>query len=398
MLVLREVYIVDGIRTPIGRFGRSLKDYSAVDLSSFTIKKLLERTGLEPTIIDFIVMGHVIRAGTGMNTARQAAIKAGIPLSTDAMNVDMVCASGMAAIIVGALHVSSGFYDIVIAGGMESMSNSPLILPSTYRWGVRHFILDRGKGQIYDSMVYDGLIDPLLGYIMGEEADITARRYEAPREVLDWIGYESHKRAAQAWNSGVMRRYVESFTQGSKIILDKDEGVRFDIKIEDVRAQTPVFTKEGPHTVATSSQLSDGAASLLLASGEAVKKLNLQPKARIIGYEYSAVDPVEFPVAPIVAVKKLLSKIGWSIDRVDFWENNEAFAVNNYLMNKLLEVPYDRLNVHGGAIAVGHPLGASGARIVIELINVLETRRGERGVASICHGLGGAAAIAIELT
>jgi acetyl-CoA C-acetyltransferase len=394
---LRNVYIVDGVRTPIGRFGRSLKDFTAVDLAAYAIKGLLNRTGIPPSSVELVVLGHVIRAGTGMNTARQAALKAGIPQSVDSMNVDMVCASGMAAIITGAMYIAGGSYDVVIAGGMESMSNSPFIIPASYRWGVRHFILSRGRGEVYDAMVYDGLLDPLLGYTMGEEADMTARKYEAPREELDWIAFESHMRAALAWKLGVMRRYVIPVVRDEKVILDYDEGIRGDLRLEDLRLLQPVFTKEGPHTVATSSQLSDGAAVVLLASDDAVRKLNLEPKARIVGHSYVGVDTWEFPVAPIYAVRKLLDSIGWSVDKVDFWENNEAFAVNSFLMNRMLGVPYERLNVHGGAIAVGHPLGASGARITLELINVLEVKGGTRGVASICHGLGGAAAIALEL-
>ncbi len=397
MLLLRNVYIVDGVRTPIGRFGRSLRDFTAVDLAAYAIKSLLDRVGIPPSSVELVVLGHVIRAGTGMNTARQATLKAGIPQSVDSMNVDMVCASGMAAIITGAMYIASGSYDIVIAGGMESMSNSPFIIPASYRWGVRHFILNRGRGEVYDAMVYDGLLDPLLGYTMGEEADMTARKYEAPREELDWIAFESHMRASLAWKLGVMRRYVVPVVRDGKTILDYDEGVRADVKLEDLRLLQPVFTKEGPHTVATSSQLSDGAAVVLLASEDALRKLNLEAKARIVGHSYVGVDTQEFPVAPVYAVRKLLNSVGWSIDRVDFWENNEAFAVNSFLMNRMLGIPYERLNVHGGAIAVGHPLGASGARIVLELINVLETKGGTRGVASICHGLGGAAAIALEL-
>ncbi|MCX8195468.1 MAG: thiolase family protein [Acidilobaceae archaeon] len=394
MLALREVYIVDGVRTPIGKFGRGLKDYSAVDLAAFSIRKLLERTGASPDGIELVLMGHVIRAGTGMNTARQAAIKAEIPVGVPAYNVDMVCSSGMASIITASAYIASGQYDVIIAGGMESMSSSPFLVSSKHRWGVRHFVLSKGKGEIYDSMVHDGLYDPLLGYVMGEEADITAKRYGAQREELDWIGYESHRRAAKAWE-GPMERYVAPFPSNPP--LEKDEGIKWDIKLEEVRAQQPVFSKEGLHTVFTSSQLSDGAAVVLLASREGLKRLGLEAKARVAGHALAAVDPVEFPVAPVHAVKKLLSRIGWSVEKVDFWENNEAFAVNSYLMNKLLGVPYERLNVHGGAIAVGHPLGMSGARITLELLNVLETKEGRRGVASICHGLGGATAIALEI-
>ncbi|MCS7107266.1 MAG: thiolase family protein [Acidilobaceae archaeon] len=391
---MKEVYIVDGIRTPIGKFGKSLKDYSAVDLAAFAMRKLFEKARVSPESVELVIMGHVIRAGTGMNTARQAAIRAGVPAAVDAFNVDMVCASGMSSIVTGAMYIKSGQYDVILAGGMESMSNAPFILHQKHRWGVRHFVLSRGKGEIYDAMVHDGLYDPLLGYVMGEEADITAKRYGAQKEELDWIGYESHRRAAKAWE-GAMERYVAPFPSSPP--LEKDEGIKWDITLEEARAQQPVFSKDGLHTVYTSSQLSDGASVVLLASKEGLKKLGVEGKAVISGHAYAATDPVEFPIAPVYAVRKLLSQLGWSVDKVDFWENNEAFAVNSYLMNRQLGVPYERLNVHGGAIALGHPLGASGARITIELLNVLETRGGRKGIASICHGLGGAAALALEL-
>lgn len=393
---MREVYIVEGSRTPVGRFGKSLKDLSSVELMAHAMKGLMRKIDARDSV-DLVVVGHVIRAGTGMSTARQASIKAGIPLHVDAMNVDMVCASGMAAVITASMYIASGAYDVIIAGGTESMSNAPLLIDSKHRWGVRHFILEKGRGELLDAMVVDGLIDPLLGHVMGEEADITARRYGAKAEELDWIAYESHARAYRAWSDGLMKKYVEPVMAGNKVVLDRDEGIRGDIKLEEISAQPYVFTKEGPHKVATSSQLSDGAAVVLLASREGLRKLGVEPKAKIVGHAYGATDPVEFPFAPIVAVRELLKKTGWSVDRVDFWENNEAFAVNSYLMNKFLGVPYERLNVHGGAIAIGHPLGASGARLIIDLLNVLEVRKGQRGVASICHGLGGAAAIAVEL-
>lgn len=393
---MREVYLVDGLRTPVGRFGKSLKDLSSVELMAHAINGLMKRVDAREHV-ELVVVGQVIRAGTGMSTARQAALKAGIPGHVDAMNVDMVCASGMAAIITGAMYIAGGAYDIVLAGGTESMSNAPFIISSKHRWGVRHFVLDRGRGELLDAMVTDALIDPIHGYVMGEEADITARKYGARAEELDWIGYESHMRAHKAWSSGVMRRYVDPVVVGNKVVLDKDEGVRSDMRLEEINVQPFVFTKEGPHKVSTSSQLSDGAAAVLLASREGLKRIGAEPKAKIVGHAYGATDPVEFPFAPVIVVKELLKKVSWSIDKVDFWENNEAFAVNNYLMNRFLGVPYERLNVHGGAIAIGHPLGASGARIVIDLLNVLESRGGQRGIASICHGLGGAAALAIEL-
>ncbi len=390
-----RVFIVDGVRTPVGRFGRSLRDFSAVDLAAYTVERLLERAGLEASSVEFVVMGHVIRAGTGMNTARQAALKAGIPRTVDAMNVDMVCASGMTAIITAAQYVKAGSYDLVVAGGMESMSRAPFMIDSSVRWGVRHLILRDMK--VVDAMVHDGLYDITLGKVMGEEADMTAKEYGATREELDRIAYESHARAAKAWDSGLMKRYVEPFEADGKVILDFDEGIRRDTSLEKLARLPPAFGPDGLHTAGSSSQLSDGAAAVLVASERAVRELGLKPRAEIKGFSYVGIDTWRFPYAPIEAVKKLLSRVGWELGDVDYWENNEAFAVNSYLMNRFLGIPYDRLNVHGGAIAIGHPLGMSGARITLELINVLEARGGRRGVASICHGLGGAAALALEL-
>jgi len=392
-----EVYIIDGVRTPIGKFGKSLSSLKAVDLGAYAIKALIRRVDIDPSHVDFVIMGQVLRAGTGQLTARQAAVKAGLPLRVPAMNVDVVCASSMAAVITGAVYILAGTYDLIIAGGMESMSNAPFLIPAEARWGLRHFVLKQGREFFYDSMVIDGLWDPILELGMGSEADRVARAYGASKEELDWIGYESHRRAAEAWSSGVMGRYVEPVVIDGRLLLDRDEGIRTGLTLEEARRCPPVFSADGLHTVISSSQLSDGAAVLLLASEKAVRELGLRPKARILGFAYAARDSWEFTVAAIDAAKKVLEQVGWRVDDVDFWEINEAFAVSNFLAHKLLNIPYDRLNVHGGAIAVGHPIGASGARIIIELINVLETHKGKRGVASICHGTGGAASIAVEL-
>ena len=390
-----RVFIVDGVRTPVGRFGRSLRDVPAPRLAAFTIKRLLERVGLDPKMIDFVIMGHAIRAGTGMDTARQAALMAGIPKETDAMTVDMVCASGMASIITAAQYIKTGEYRLVIAGGMESMSQAPFLISARARWGIRHLITSRME--LLDAMVFEGLWDIVLGKVMGEEADMTAKHFGAPREELDWISYESHMRAARAWDNGWMKDFVEPYEENGRVLLEQDEGIRRDTSLEKLAKLPYVFTPEGPHTAGSSSQLSDGAASVLVAGEDAVRELGLKPLAEIKGFVYTAVDTWMFPYAPIEAVKKLLKKLGWSVDDVDYWEDNEAFAVNNWLFHKFLGVPYDKLNVHGGAIAVGHPLGMSGTRITIELINVLRRHGGKRGIAAICHGLGGAAAIALEL-
>ncbi|MGC9071719.1 MAG: thiolase family protein [Acidilobus sp.] len=393
--ISRNVYIVDGVRVPVGKFGGAYKDVLAVDLAAFTLRELLSRVDLKSSEIDMVIYGHVIRAGTGMDTARQAAIKAGVPEHIDSMTVDMVCASGTAAIITAANYIAAGSYNVIVAGGMESMSMAPFLIPPSARWGVRHLIGREWK--LIDSMVYDGLWDVMLNKIMGEEADLTAKEYKAPRDELDRVSFESHMRAAKAWDSGAMNDFVIPYEKNGKVILDHDEGIRRDTSIEKLKALPYAFTPDGPHTAGSSSQLSDGAASLLIASEDAVKSLGLKPLAKIVGFAYHAVETWRFPAAPIGAIKRLLEDVGWAKDVVDYWENNEAFAINSYILHTELGVPYDRFNMHGGAIAIGHPLGMSGARITLELINVLRRHGGKRGIASICHGLGGAAALAIEL-
>ncbi len=394
-LLKEKIYIVDGVRTPVGKFGRSLRFIPAVDLATLTAKAIFEKTGINKEDIDFVVYGHVIRAGTGMDTARQVAIKAGLPVEIDAMTVDMVCASGMAAIITGAMYIHSKAYDLVLAGGMESMSQAPFTVTPNIRWGIK--LVYKGYLPVRDAMVNEGLYDPLNDMIMGEEADETAAEHGATKEELDWIGYESHRRAAEAWDKNLFKDYVIPVEIDGKTLLEVDEGIRRDTTLEKVKSLRPAFKPDGFHTAATSSQLSDGAASLIVASEEKVKELGLKPKAIIVGWSYAAVNPRRFPYAPVEAVKALLNELGWRPEDVDYWENNEAFAVNSFLLHKYIGVPYEKMNVHGGAIAVGHPLGMSGARITIELINVLEKHGGKRGIASICHGLGGASAIAIEL-
>ncbi|PMP87748.1 MAG: acetyl-CoA C-acyltransferase [Caldisphaera sp.] len=389
-----NVYIVDGLRTPVGKFGGSLKDFHPADLAAYTLTSLINRVGISPKDLDMLIYGHVIRAGTGMDTARQVALKSGVPEYIDSMTVDMVCASGMNAIITAANYIQAGSFNLIAAGGMESMSYSPFLLGQNIRWGVKHLI--GSQMNLLDAMVYDGLWDVFQNKIMGEEADMTAKEYNADRDSLDKISYESHMRAAKAWDSGLMKDFVIPFEQNGKIILDQDEGIRRDTSIDKLRKLKPAFSG-GFHTAGSSSQISDGAASLLIASEEKVKEMGLKPIAKIVGFAFHGVETWKFPAAPVGAISKLLDSIGWSIKDVDYFENNEAFAVNSFILNKELGIPYEKLNVHGGAIAIGHPLGMSGARITLELINVLKKHGGKRGVASICHGLGGASALAIEI-
>ena len=390
---MKEVFIVDAIRTPIGKFGKALARFSPVELGAFAIKAIVERNKVEKNKVDIVIMGHVIRDGTGMDTARQASIHAGIPKDIDAMTVDMVCASGMAAIMNAASLIKSGNANMIIAGGMESMSRSPFVIPWEYRWGVK--LLYGRTTPIIDSLVYEGLTDPFINKIMAEEADMLAKEKKVSRERLEEIALESNLRADQATKKGYFKSEITPITLDENIVLDYDEGIRGDTSLEKMARLPPIFPG-GVHTAATSSQISDGASALLIADEDAVSKYNWKPRAKIIGYTWAAVDTWRFPEAPIYAVKKLLEKTGYTLNEIDVFENNEAFALSTALYEDMLGVSRDKVNLFGGAIALGHPLGASGARITTTLLNVMEHKNLKRGIASICHGTGGGTAILIE--
>jgi acetyl-CoA C-acetyltransferase len=389
-----DVYIVSAVRTPIGKFGGAYKDVPPVDLGAVVIKEALKRAGVEPNKVDITIMGNILRAGHGQDLARQAAVKAGIPMEIEGYCVDMVCSSGMISTINASQMIKSGDADIVVAGGMESMSQAMLAVKSDARWGVKMLL---GKQLSFiDTMLMDGLTDPFNMKLMGQEADMVAKSHNFTRRELDEIAYESHKRAAMATDKGYFKDEIVKVTIDGKEIT-QDEGIRRDTSIEKLSQLKPAFTPDGVHTAGNSSQISDGAAALVLMSEKAVKEYKVEPLAKIIGYSWVGIESWRFTEAPVFAVKKLLQKLNMDISQFDYFENNEAFAVNNALYNRYLGVPYDRLNVFGGAIALGHPIGASGARIITTLINVLSKMGGKRGIASICHGTGGSTAIAIEL-
>jgi len=389
-----DVYIVSAVRTPIGKFGGAYKDVPPVDLGAVVIKEALKRAGVEPNKVDITIMGNILRAGHGQDLARQAAVKAGIPMEIEGYCVDMVCSSGMISTINASQMIKSGDADIVVAGGMESMSQAMLAVKSDARWGVKMLL---GKQLSFiDTMLMDGLTDPFNMKLMGQEADMVAKSHNFTRRELDEIAYESHKRAAMASDKGYFKDEIVKVTIDGKEIT-QDEGIRRDTSIEKLSQLKPAFTPDGVHTAGNSSQISDGAAALVLMSEKAVKEYKVEPLAKIIGYSWVGIESWRFTEAPVFAVKKLLQKLNMDISQFDYFENNEAFAVNNALYNRYLGVPYDRLNVFGGAIALGHPIGASGARIITTLINVLSKMGGKRGIASICHGTGGSTAIAIEL-
>ncbi|PZA06482.1 MULTISPECIES: thiolase family protein [unclassified Meiothermus] len=394
---MREVFVVSAVRSPIGKFGGALKDFSPMDLGAHAMRAALEKGRVQGSDLDLYIFGQVLRAGHGQLPPRQAAFQAGIPASVDGYAVDMVCASGMQAVANGALAVQSGQAELVLVGGMESMSQSGFYLSHRARWGYKY--LAGAPEQLQDILQRDGLSDPFTAEAMGEQAERLAAEFGVSRAELDAVALESHRRAARAQEAGHFRAEIapmEIKTRRGTELLDKDEGVRPDTTLESLSSLRPAFKQGGTLTAGNASQISDGAAALLLASGEAVERHGLKPIARLLGSAWAAGEPWRFPEAPIPAVKKLLSRLKLEIADFDFFENNEAFALNNILFHRLLGVPMERLNVHGGAIAIGHPIGASGARILVTLIHALHTHRKHRGLAAICHGTGGSVALAIE--
>ncbi|WP_218260232.1 thiolase family protein [Saccharolobus shibatae] len=389
-----SVYIASAVRTPIGKFGGALKNLSPVDLGSIVIREALRRANVEPSKVDIAIMGNVLRAGHGQDIARQCAIRAGIPYEIDGFSVDMVCSSGMMSVITASQMIKSGDADIIVAGGTESMSQATFTIKSDIRWGVK-MLMNRNI-ELIDTMLYDGLTDPFLQKVMGQEADMVAKAHNISRKELDEVAYQSHLRAHKATVNGYFKSEIVEIKTDVKVV-NVDEGIRADTSLDKLSTLPPAFTDGGPHTAGNSSQISDGATALVLMSEKAIKELKIEPIARILGYSWVGIESWRFTEAPIFAIKKLLNKLNTDINHFDYFENNEAFAVNNVLVNRYLGIPYDRLNVFGGAIALGHPIGASGARIIVTLLNVLSKMRGARGIASICHGIGGSTAVAIEL-
>jgi acetyl-CoA C-acetyltransferase len=392
-----EVYIISTARTPVGRFGGSLKDIAPAELGAHVMKAALERAGVEGKNLGLYIFGNVLRAGHGQLLSRQAAVKAGIPQEVDGYAVDMVCSSGMMAVMNAATIIKAGEADLILAGGIESMSQAGFYLSHRARWGYK-FLLGSPE-QLQDILLYDGLTDPITNEGMGKETERLATEYKITREEVDEVAYHSHQRAAKATEKGFFRKEIvplEIKTGKETKVLDYDEGIRSDTTLAALAKLRPAFDPEGILTAGNSSQISDGAAALLIASEEATKKYNLKPIARLLGGTWTAGKSWRFTEAPVPAVKKLLAKLDKTIDDFELIENNEAFSVNSVLFSKMLEVSYDRFNVYGGAIALGHPIGCSGARIIVTLLNALEERGGRLGLASLCHGTGGATAVAVE--
>jgi acetyl-CoA C-acetyltransferase len=394
---MEDVFVISAARTPIGRFGGALKDHSPVDLAAHVMKAAVERSGVEGGSLDLVLFGNILRAGYGQLIPRQASLRAGIPDHVDSVAIDMVCSSGMMAVMQAATQIRAGEADLLLAGGVESMSGAGFYLSSRARWGYK-FLMGAPEG-LKDILLEDGLMDPTTGEPMGEQAERTAAEHGVTRQQVDEVAAASHRRAAEAWENGWFT--AESAPIGYRVkrdtvMLERDEGIRADTTAESLASLRPAFSKEGVLTAGNASQISDGAAALVLASGSAVRAHGLKPLARLSGGAWSAGETWRFSEAPIPAVRKLLDRTGEGVADYELFENNEAFALSSVLFSTMLGVPHDRLNVHGGAVALGHPIGCSGARIVVTLVHALATHGHSRGLAAICHGTGGSTAMTVE--
>ena len=387
------IAILSAMRTPMGGMMGSLSSLSASDLGGVAIRSAISKSGLNASDIDEVLMGSVLTAGQGQAPARQAALAAGLPVSTPCTTVNKVCGSAMKSIMLGGNALRSGQASVVVAGGMESMSGAPYLLPQA-RQGYRF-----GHAQMLDHMQYDGLQDAYQGVAMGNFAETCASKYQFSREMQDAFAIESLSRAKQAIEKGYFANEVAPVTLSTRrgdVVVDTDEQPG-NAKPEKIPQLRPAFQKDGSVTAANASSISDGAAALTLMMSDEAEARGLKPIALIHGYDESAQEPEWFTTAPVTAVQNTLKRVGWSIDEVDLWEINEAFAVVAMAAMHELSIPHSRLNVHGGACALGHPIGASGARILVTLIHAMQRRGDKKGMASLCIGGGEATAMAIEL-
>ncbi len=389
----KEVYIISAVRTPMGSFGGSLKDFSATKLGAIAIKAALEKAGLQPNQVQDVLMGCVIQANLGQAPARQAAKYAGLPDEVNCTTINKVCASGMKAISQAAQSIALGDAEIVVAGGMESMSNVPFYVDQM-RWGNKY-----GNSNLIDGLAKDGLTDVYNGQAMGNAAELCAKECGISRNDQDAFAIESYKRSQTAWAEGKFTEEVVPVEipqrKGDPIKFYKDEEP-FNVKFDKIPELKPAFQKDGTVTAANASTMNDGAAALVLMSKEKAEELGLKPIAKIISYADAEQAPEWFTTTPALAVPKAVAKAGLKMSDIDYWELNEAFAVVGIENSKRMKLDATKVNVHGGAVALGHPLGASGARIIVTLINVLKQNNGKYGAAGICNGGGGASAMVIE--
>jgi len=396
MAAFDDVVIISGCRTPVGKFQGSLTDLSATQLGAVVVREAVKRAALNSDQIDECIMGNVLPAGLGQNPARQAAIFGGLSPATGAMTINKVCGSGLKAVALAAQAVQTGNSSIVVAGGMESMTNAPYLLPQA-RKGYR-----LGNGQVIDSMVYDGLWDVYNDYHMGITGENVAEKYGITREEQDEFAVNSHRKAVEAirecrFKSQIVPVEIPAKKRGAApVIFDKDECPREDTTIEVLRSLKPAFKKDGTVTPGNAPGVNDGAAAVVVTTAQRAKELGAQPMVRIVAQATSGVEPKWVMMAPVNAVRKIWEKTGWKADDVDLYELNEAFSVQALGVMRELKLDPNRVNVNGGAVAIGHPIGASGARVLVTLIYEMARRDVKRGIAALCLGGGNAVAMAVE--
>ncbi len=391
---MQDVVIVAATRTAVGSFQGSLANVPAVELGAQVIRALLEQTGVDPAQVDEVILGQVLTAGAGQNPARQAAVKAGLPHEVPALTLNKVCGSGLKAVQLAVQAIRCGDAEIVVAGGMENMSLAPYVLPKV-RTGLR-----LGHAELVDTMLSDGLWDAFNDYHMGQTAENLVQQYQISREAQDAFAARSQQRAAAAVESG---RFQEEITpisipqrRGEPLLFATDEGIRADTTAEGLARLRPAFTKDGSVTAGNASSLNDGAAAVLVMSAAKATALGLTPLAHIAAYASAGVDPAIMGIGPVSATRKTLEKAGWQLADVDLIEANEAFAAQALAVGQELGWDDEKVNVNGGAIALGHPIGASGCRVLVTLLHELRRREGRRGLATLCIGGGQGVALAVE--
>lgn len=391
---MTEVVIVAAVRTPIGSFGGSLKDISTVDLGSLVIKNAIERAGLEPEQVDEVIMGNVLGAGLGQNVARQMSVHAGVPVTVPAFTINKVCGSGLKAVQLAVQAVLCGDAEVVVAGGAENMSQAPYILPNQ-RWGSR-----MGNATVVDTMLRDGLTDGFEDYHMGITAENVAEQYGITREDQDSFALQSQKRAVAAVESGRFKEEIIPVEipqrRGEPLVFDTDEFPRKDVSLEGLSKLRPAFQKDGSVTAGNSSGINDGAAAVVVMSAEKAKELGITVLATIKSYASAGLDPKVMGCGPIYASRKALEKAGLTVADLDLVESNEAFAAQACAVAKELNLDLEKVNVNGGAISLGHPIGASGCRILVTLLHEMQKRDAKRGLVTLCIGGGMGTALIVE--
>ncbi|HTV07393.1 MAG TPA: acetyl-CoA C-acetyltransferase [Acidobacteriaceae bacterium] len=390
-----EIVIVAAARTPVGKFQGALAGLRATELGAIAVREAVRRAGIDAASVDECIMGNVVSAGLGQNPARQAALYGGLPPEVSAMTINKVCGSGLKAVALAAQSVLTGNAEIVVAGGMESMTNAPYLLPQG-RSGFR-----MGNSMVVDSMVHDGLWDVYNDYHMGVTGENVAEKYRITREEQDEYALNSHRKAAAARREGRFAAEIVPVEILAKkkgqvaTVVDADESVREDASLEALRALKPAFKKDGTVTAGNAPGVNDAGAALVVMTAAKAKALGLKPMVRIVAQATSGVDPKWVMMAPVTGVRKVLERTGWSADSVNLYELNEAFSVQAIAVTRELGIPLDKVNVNGGAVAIGHPIGASGARVLITLIYEMMRRDAKRGVAALCLGGGNSVALAV---